>query len=54
MGSKPTNYERLVTILSQRDKNLIVAWCEEHNYRVTQVMREALRMFFKSKGIKLS
>lgn len=53
MTARLTDYERLVTILPRKEKAKVIAWCEENNYRASQVMREALREFFKKKGVQL-
>lgn len=54
MAAKLTAFERLVTILPREDKAKVIAWCDENNYRATSIMREALREWFKKKGINLS
>lgn len=54
MTARLTGYERIVCILPYKDKEKIVAWCDENNYRASQVIREALKDFFKKKGVIIS
>lgn len=50
----PTNYNRINVILPKEDKELINEWCKTNRYTLTAVLRQALKEWFKKKGIELS
>ncbi len=51
MAARLTDYERVVTILTRKEKAALIAYCDENNFRATQVLREALKMFLKKNGV---
>jgi hypothetical protein len=53
MSGRLTRYERLVTILTREQKIKVVRYCDKNKYSAAQVMRDALRLWFKEKGIDL-
>ncbi len=53
MAAKLTEYERVVSILTRKEKAALIAYCDENNFRATQVVREAIKYFLKKKGIDL-
>ncbi len=53
MVARSTDYERAVTILTRKEKAALIAYCDENNFRVTQVLREALLEFLKRRKIDL-
>ena len=53
MASKLTEYDRIVSIITRDQKRALIAHCEKENLRMTQVFREALKMYAKKAGFKL-
>jgi len=48
-----TDYNRINIILPKEQKKLIADWCKTNRYTLTSVLRQALKEFFKRKGIEL-
>lgn len=53
MPNKPTKYERVVSIIPEEQKKALVAYGDANNIRITSIIREALELWAKKKGIKI-
>jgi hypothetical protein len=53
MAAALTQYERVVAIITREQKKALINHCAAENLRMTQVFREALKMYAKKKGFKL-
>lgn len=53
MPAQLTKYERIVTIITRKQKGEIIRFCEKNKYSAANVLREALREYFKTRGIDL-
>lgn len=53
MSAPLTEYHRINVILPTREKKLVVKWAKENGYTMTSILRQALKDFFKKKGVEL-
>ena len=54
MSAQLTDYHRINVILPEKDKKIIVEWAKENGYTMTAILRQALKDFFKKKGVVLT
>ena len=54
MAAQPTEYHRINIILPTKDKKLVAAWAKANGYTLTSILRQALKDFFKKRGVELA